>query len=125
MTKSNLSWKVTYKDGNVHDEGEIKYSEFQRNAVSKFSILSKEDFVVYEINIQDGESFAYRRRTAIGGNGTEICHIIMKFTPVGNKYAFIFDSTESIVIKDHFDNKKRWFGEIVFMEWENLGDFNI
>jgi hypothetical protein len=118
MTRSNLYWEVTYKTGEKLTKDSIVYPNINRELVEKVSLKNSLNEEVYFMNLDKGDSFSYRRRTRTDGVALEVCHILAKFTPVGKKIAFVFESDGSIVIKDGFMKNHRWFYSPAFNEYE-------
>ena len=121
MTNSKLKWKADYKNGTVITEGDLNYKALDRSQVTKFSIVRVDTGeTVYSINVLDGENFVYRRRTKTDGypENTEVCHLVLRFTEQGNKFAFIFDADSKLVVKDTFDRNSRWFQSPTFASFE-------
>lgn len=115
-----LDLKVKYKDGTVVWRENVPYHSIERDKVRFAQVADRDtDKVLYQISIAGDETFAYRRRTRMSlGHDKDVCHILAKYTPQGKKIAFVFEETESIVVKDSFVESHGWFYPIELFDYE-------
>ena len=119
MTK--YKWKVRYKDGTDCTADDTGYGEIDRPNVESVSIVDESDTDVYSVSLSDEESFAYRRRVKqTFGGSIQVCHILLKYTKQGNKFAFVFEDGSPTHIRDNFIANHKWFYSPVVKNFETL-----
>lgn len=119
MTK--YKWKVVYKNGTECTADDTGYATLVREDIDSVSIVDERGAETYSISLSENENFVYRRRVKQPPGGTpEICHMLLKFTGKGNKFAFIFEDGSPIHIRDNFISSHKWFSSPIIKDFETL-----
>jgi hypothetical protein len=119
MTK--YRWKIVYKDGTQCTADNTGYGAILRENVISVSIIDDRGAEKYSVPLEENENFAYRRRVKqTPGSAPEVCHILMKFTEKGNKFAFIFEDGSPTHTRDNFQKNHKWFYPPIISDFETI-----